>query len=166
MRKKQRRSRGRKSSKRSLGKFKSSIEKYCSDQLRERGVSFTYEEDTFYLMDSFRFPHKYFKMTAKRKDMSDRTNSVQQPIRYTPDFVGKDQKWIIETKGYLPSHHDFPMRWKLFLKHIVDNDLGYDVYLARNKNQVDQAIDEIIKSRDNDERSTSSGLLDGEPENA
>ena len=52
------------------------------------------------------------------------------------------------------------------LKHIVDNDLGYDVYLARNKNQVDQAIDEIIKSRDNDERSTSSGLLDGEPEDA
>ena len=77
--------------------------------------------------------------------MSDRSNSIQQPIRYTPDFVCKDSTWIIETKGYLPSHHDFPMRWKLFLKHIMDNNMGCDVYLAKNKLQVDQAIEEIKK---------------------
>ena len=140
-----------KSKKKSLGKFASAIEKYCSDQLRESGIAFSYEEQQFILMESFRFPHKYFKMTAKKKEMSDRTNSVQQPIRYTPDFVGKDSKWIIETKGYLPSHHDFPMRWKLFLRHIMDNNLGYDVYLAKNKKQVDQAILEIKKSIDNEE---------------
>ena len=94
--------------KKSLGKYKSSLEKYCSDKLRESGIAFTYEEDKFLLMESFRFEHKYFKMTPKGKLMSDRSNSIQQPIRYTPDFVGKDSKWIIETKGYLPSHHDFP----------------------------------------------------------
>ena len=136
--------------KKSLGKFKSAIEKYCSDKLRESGLKFTYEETQFTLMDSFRFTNKYFKMTAKKKLMSDRTNSVQQPIRYTPDFVGKDHKWIIDTKGYLPSHHDFPMRWKIFLNYIMNNDLGYDVYLARNKQQVDQAVDEILKSIQND----------------
>ena len=140
-----------KSKKKSLGKFASAIEKYCSDQLRESGIAFSYEEQQFVLMESFRFPHKYFKMTAKKKEMSDRTNSVQQPIRYTPDFVGKDSKWIIETKGYLPSHHDFPMRWKLFLRYIMDNNLGYDVYLAKNKKQVDQAILEIKKSMSNEE---------------
>jgi hypothetical protein len=139
-----------KSKKKSLGKFASAIEKYCSDQLRESGIAFSYEEKQFVLMESFRFPHKYFKMTAKKKEMSDRTNSVQQPIRYTPDFMGKDSKWIIETKGYLPSHHDFPMRWKLFLRHILDNNLGYDVYLAKNKKQVDQAILEIKKSMNNE----------------
>ncbi len=78
--------------------------------------------------------------------MAVRTNSVQQPIRYTPDFMGTDYKWIIETKGYLPSHHDFPMRWKLFLNYIMKNNLGYDVYLAKNKQQVDQAVTEILKS--------------------
>lgn len=82
--------------------------------------------------------------------MSDRTASIQQPIRYTPDFVCKDNKWIIETKGYLPSHHDFPMRWKLFLNYIMKNDLGYDVYLAKNKQQVDQAVIEILKSKSNE----------------
>ena len=132
--------------KKSLGKFKSSIEKYCSDKLRESGIAFSYEEKQFTLMDKFRFENKYFKMTSKRKDMSNRSNSIQQPIRYTPDFVCKNHTWIIETKGYLPSHHDFPMRWKLFLKHIIDNDLGYDVYLAKNKQQVDQAVAEILKS--------------------
>ena len=102
------------------------------------------------LMEKFRFENKYFKMTAKKKDMSDRSNSIQQPIRYTPDFVAKDGSWIIETKGYLPSHHDFPMRWKLFLKHIMDNNLNYDVYLAKNRQQVDQAISEIKKSMSNE----------------
>ena len=137
--------------KKSLGKYKSSLEKYCSDKLRESGIAFTYEEDKFLLMESFRFEHKYFKMTPKGKLMSDRSNSIQQPIRYTPDFVGKDSKWIIETKGYLPSHHDFPMRWKIFLKHIMDNNLGYDVYLAKNNKQVDQCILEIKKSMENEQ---------------
>ena len=137
--------------KKHLGKFKSSIEKYCSDALRESGIPFSYEEETFVLAESFRFPHRYLKMTTKNPDMSDRSNSIQQPIRYTPDFMGKDSKWVIETKGYLPSHHDFPMRWKLFLKHIVDNSLGYDVYLAKNQKQVNQAI-LSIKERMQDER--------------
>jgi very-short-patch-repair endonuclease len=139
-----------KSKKKSLGKFKSAIEKYCSDSLRESGIAFSYEEKEFVLSESFRFTNKYFKMTAKKPLMTDRSNSVQHPIRYTPDFVCKDHKWIIETKGYLPSHHDFPMRWKLFLKHIMDNNLGYDVYLAKNKKQVDQAIVEIKKSMSNE----------------
>ena len=134
------------SKKKSLGKFKSSIEKYCSDKLRESGIAFSYEEKQFTLIDKFRFENKYFKMTSKRKDMSDRSNSIQQPIRYTPDFVCKNHTWIIETKGYLPSHHDFPMRWKIFLKYIMDNNLNYDVYLAKNRHQVDQAISEIKKS--------------------
>tara|TARA_R110000787_G_scaffold24066_3_gene68581 strand:- start:682 stop:1152 length:471 start_codon:yes stop_codon:yes gene_type:complete len=145
--------------KKSLGKFASAIEKYCSDKLREAGIDFSYEEKQFTLMDSFRFEHKYFKMTNKKKLMSDRTASVQQPIRYTPDFVCKDHKWIIETKGYLPSHHDFPMRWKLFLNHIMKNDLGYDVYLAKNKQQVDQAIIEILKSKNNESEWTKRSVL-------
>jgi hypothetical protein len=147
---KKRNKRTSKSKKKQLGKYKSSIEKYCADQLREHGIRFSYEEEQFTLVESFRFEHKYFKMTNKKKDMSDRSNSIQHPIRYTPDFVCKDSTWIIETKGYLPSHHDFPMRWKLFLKYIMDNEMNCEVYLAKNKLQVDQAIQEIKKSIDND----------------
>ena len=114
--------------------------------MKEYGLAFDYEEETFELVDSFRFPNKYFKMTSKRKDMADRSGSVVLPITYTPDFVGKDHRWIIETKGYLPSHHDFPMRWKLFLRHLVGQDSNCIVFLAKNSGQVDQAIQEILKS--------------------
>lgn len=97
-------------------------------------------------MDKFRYPNRYLKMTAKRKDLSDRSGSMQLPIRYTPDFVAKDESWVIETKGYLHSHHDFPMRWKLFLRHLVDNKMDCAVYIAKNKHQVDQVIADIKSS--------------------
>ena len=146
MKKKTRTPKRKSARKRNLGKYKSSIEKYCADQLREHGLAFDYEKDTFELMESFTFPNKYFKMTAKGKVMRDRSNSVVLPITYTPDFVGRDRKWIIETKGFLPSHHDFTMRWKLFLKYLVGINSDYIVFLAKNSGQVDQAIAEIQES--------------------
>lgn len=146
MKRKTRTPKRRSARKKKLGRYASSIEKYCADQLKEYGLAFDYEEETFELVDSFRFPNKYFKMTSKRKDMADRSGSVVLPITYTPDFVGKDHRWIIETKGYLPSHHDFPMRWKLFLRHLVGQDSNCIVFLAKNSGQVDQAIQEILKS--------------------
>ena len=151
MKKKKRTPKRKSARKRNLGRYKSSIEKYCADQLKEHGLAFDYEEETFELMEKFKFPNKYFKMTAKGKTMSDRTNSTILPITYTPDFVGRDHKWIIETKGYLPSHHDFTMRWKLFLRYLVGMDSDYIVFLAKNSGQVDQAIQEILESIKNED---------------
>lgn len=151
MKKKTRTPKRKSARKRNLGRYKSSIEKYCADQLKEHGLAFDYEEETFELMERFRFPNKYFKMTAKGKAMVDRSNSVVLPITYTPDFVGRDHKWIIETKGYLPSHHDFTMRWKLFLRYLVGIDSDYIVFLAKNSGQVDQAIQEILESIKNED---------------
>tara|TARA_R100001510_G_C7656754_1_gene217164 strand:+ start:6999 stop:7451 length:453 start_codon:yes stop_codon:yes gene_type:complete len=131
------------SRKKNLGKFKSGIEKYCNDQLRAAGLEFGYEEKEYLLMDKFRYPNRYLKMTAKRKDLTDRSNSIQLPIRYTPDFVAKDGSWVIETKGYLHSHHDFPMRWKLFLHHLVENNMDCAVYIAKNRYQIDRVIEDI-----------------------
>tara|TARA_R110002050_G_C8884497_1_gene509064 strand:+ start:296 stop:757 length:462 start_codon:yes stop_codon:yes gene_type:complete len=134
------------SKKKQLGRYASSIEKYCADQLKESGLAFDYEQTTFELQGSFRFPNKYFKMTPKGKEMKERTDSVVLPIKYTPDFMGKKHNWVIETKGYLPSHHDFSMRWKLFLHHLVGLESDYIVFLAKNKGQVDKCIQEIIQS--------------------
>jgi hypothetical protein len=127
--------------KRNLGKYKSGLEKTCADLLAESGLSFTYETHEYMLVDKFRYPGVYLKMTAKGKDLSDRTDRVVLPIKYTPDFVGPDGGWIIETKGYTPSHHDFPMRWKLFLKHLIDSGEPVPaLFICKNKHQVEQAI--------------------------
>ncbi len=137
--------------KKQLGRYASSLEKYCADQLKQYGLAFDYEEHQYVLMDKFRFKNKYFKMTAKGKEMADRSNSLIRPITYKPDFVGKDHDWIIETKGYLPSHHDFPMRWKLFMQHLMGTDSKTIIFLAKNSGQVDQAIQEILTSIKNGE---------------
>jgi len=134
------------SKKKNLGRYASGIEKYCADQLKEYGLAFDYEEHSFVLTEKFRFPNKYFKMTSKRKDLTNKTDSVVLPITYTPDFMGKKHNWVIETKGYLPSHHDFPMRWKLFLRHLVGLKTNHIVFLAKNRGQVDQCIQEILES--------------------
>ena len=126
--------------KRQLGKYKSGLEKSCADLLKEAKLPFNYEEKEYVLIDKFRFEGVYHKMTANR------SNSVVLPIKYTPDFVAKDESWIIETKGYTPSHHDFPMRWKLFLKHLVELDEPLPMlFICKNTQQVVEAI-EIIKN--------------------
>jgi hypothetical protein len=130
--------------KRNLGRYKSGLEKTCADLLSESGLKFTYEEEEFLILDSFRYEQTYFKMTAKAKLMSDRTGKVVLPIKYTPDFVAADGSWIIETKGYLPSHHDFPMRWKLFLNYLREREEPMPaLFICRNREQIQQAIDII-----------------------
>jgi len=132
--------------KRQLGKYKSGLEKSCADLLKEEKIEFDYEKLEYVLVEKFRHQGVYFKMTPKAKEMKDRTASMILPIKYTPDFVAKDGSWIIETKGYTPSHHDFPMRWKLFLKHLNDQDEPIPMlFICKNKQQVAEAI-QIIKN--------------------
>lgn len=132
--------------KRLLGRYKSSLEKYCADQLSEHKIPFSYEEKEYTLMDSFRFDGTYWKMTSKSKDMSNRSNKIVLPIKYTPDFIGTKDRFIIETKGYTPSHHDFPMRWKLFLKYLSElNEPPPALFIPKNKQQVDHTIQIILQ---------------------
>lgn len=132
--------------KRQLGRYKSSLEKYCADQLSEFKIPFSYEETEFTLLESFRFNGTYWKMTSKSKDMSNRSNKIVLPIKYTPDFIGTKNRFIIETKGYTPSHHDFPMRWKLFLKYLSDlNEPPPALFIPKNKQQVDHTIQIILQ---------------------
>jgi len=130
--------------KRNLGKYKSGLEKTCADLLAESGLSFTYETHEYVLVNKFNYPGTYLKMTAKGKDLVDRTDRAVLPIKYTPDFIGPSEGWIIETKGYTPSHHDFPMRWKLFLKYLMDSGEPVPaLFICKNKHQVEQAIVKI-----------------------
>ena len=123
--------------KRQLGKYKSGLEKSCADLLKEEKIEFDYEKLEYVLVEKFRHQGVYFKMTPKAKEMKDRTASMILPIKYTPDFVAKDGSWIIETKGYTPSHHDFTMN---------DQDAPIPMlFICKNKQQVAEAI-QIIKN--------------------
>ena len=130
-------------------KLKSGLEAYCYDSLKEHSIDFKYEMDTFYLMDSFRYSGVYHKSTKGKDIMTDATNKVVLPIKYTPDFVSHKHRFIIETKGYVPSQHTFPLRWKLFLKYLNDNDMSdYMLFIPKNKKQVDKTLEIIKKNID------------------
>ena len=102
--------------------FASSLEAYTYRKLKESGLEFGYETRTFELLPSFRFPHTYYASTPKKKELVNKTDKVVRSITYTPDFVG--DKWVIETKGFVPSNHSFPLRWKLFLTESMKEGLS------------------------------------------
>lgn len=124
--------------------FKSSLERNCAKLLKQAGIPYTYEQHEYLLIDKLKYEGVYWKMTPKKKLMIDKSNKTVQNIKYTPDFVGENEEWIIETKGFVRSA-DFPMRWKLFLSHLVERGQPLPkLFICRNQAQVLQAI-EIIK---------------------
>ena len=144
-------SRRKSAKKKELGKYKSGLEKTCGSLLAESGLSFAYEEHEYELVPKFRYPAPYWKMTPKSKGLIDKTDKVVLPIKYTPDFVAKDGSWIIETKGYIHSHHDFPMRWKLFMQYLMDRGEPLPMlFICRNRRQIEQAI-YLIKSKNKED---------------
>ena len=62
------------------------------------------------------------------------------PITYKPDFVGRD--FIIECKGR--ANESFPLRWKLFKKHLVDNKLYPRIFKPQNQKECDKTVELIL----------------------
>ena len=118
--------------------FQSNLELYCYKELEKSKILVEYEAHNFTIFDPFVYPQACYEGTAKK--LYNR-NSVRA-ITYTPDFVDPNGKWIIETKGY--ANESFPLRWKLFKKHLRDNNLNYVLFMPRNKKQVDEVV-ELIK---------------------
>jgi hypothetical protein len=121
--------------------FASSLEAYTYSKLKDSGLDFEYEGESFEVLPSFKFMGTYLSSSPKKKELTDKTGKVVRAITYTPDFVSHTHKFIIETKGFVPSNHSFPLRWKLFLSYLNNNDMGdYKVFLPKNQGQVDDLI--------------------------
>tara|TARA_R110000751_G_scaffold192009_1_gene297606 strand:+ start:5006 stop:5452 length:447 start_codon:yes stop_codon:yes gene_type:complete len=130
-------------SKRQLGKYKSGLEKECADQLRLARVEFEYEKFEYVIQDKFIYPNTYLKMTPKSKGLVDKSNKIVLNIKYTPDFVDPGERWIIETKGYVRDGASFPLRWKIFMKWLIDNNRSPHLFIVKNKNQIAEAVSKI-----------------------
>lgn len=125
--------------------FQSSLELYCYKKLKAAKVSFKYEGQTFEVLESFRHEGFYGKKAAR--GFSLKQNKLIRAVTYTPDFVSHDHKFIIETKGFVPSQHSFPLRFKMFLMWLKNNAMGdYDVYIPRNQKEVDEVVEHIVNN--------------------
>ena len=118
--------------------FQSKLELACYKELELNDIPVDYEKHTFTIFDGVVYPQACYEGTSKR--LYNKGSKIR-PITYTPDFVDPNGKWVIETKGY--ANESFPLRWKLFKKHLKDSKLQYVLFLPRNKKQVLEVVDLI-----------------------
>lgn len=105
-------------------KFKSKLEVFMYKQLEVLGQPFEYEGKSYTVMEGFVYQ-----------------GSKIRPITYTPDFRLKRFPVIIETKGIMsPS---FPLRFKLFKKHLIDTNDVCDLFMPRNQKDCLKVIKQI-----------------------
>ena len=125
-------------------KFASGLEKYMYVALSEANIESVYEGMTFVLQEDFLFNVDSYERQANSKgDMVNRGQKKIQNIKYTPDFVSSD--FIIETKGR--ANESFPLRWKMFKKHIIDELEPIILFKPQNQKECDETIRLILESR-------------------
>ena len=117
--------------------FASGLEKYMYQALKKAKIKAEYEGKTFVLIDGFEFElSSYERQSNGKGQFVDRGNKKILPIKYTPDFVGKD--FIIECKGR--ANESFPMRWKLFKRFINRCYPHVTLFKPQNQKECDMVI--------------------------
>ena len=123
--------------------FASGLERYMYQVLKKAKVKADYEGETYTLIDGFNFDNKSHERQSNGKgDFVNRGNKKILPIKYTPDFVGRD--FVIECKGR--ANESFPIRWKLFKRFINRCYPHVTLYKPQNQKECDQVIELITKN--------------------
>ena len=122
--------------------FASGLEKYMYLALKKAKIKSVYEGQTYVLQDGFEFTNDcYEKQSNGKGEYKNRGNKKILNVKYTPDFVANT--FIIECKGR--ANESFPMRWKMFKKHVKENLPHVTLYKPQNQKDCDETILLILK---------------------
>jgi len=122
--------------------FASGLEKYMYLALKKAKIKSVYEGQTYVLQDGFEFTNDCYEKQGNGKgEYKNRGNKKILNVKYTPDFVA--DTFIIECKGR--ANESFPMRWKMFKKHVKDNLPCVTLYKPQNQKDCDETIQLILK---------------------
>ena len=126
--------------------FASGLEKYMYMSLRKAKIKAAYEGITYEIFPGFMFDNESYERQANGKgDLVNRGCKKILGIKYTPDFIGLTDEFIIECKGR--ANDTFPMRWKLFNKYVKDNLPHVILYKPQNQKECDKVVELILKKR-------------------
>ena len=126
--------------------FASGLEKYMYIALCKAKIKVGYEAFTYEVFPGFMFDNESYERQANGKgDLVNRGCKKILGIKYTPDFIGLTDEFIIECKGR--ANDTFPMRWKLFKKYVKDNFPHVTLYKPQNQKECDKVIELILKKR-------------------
>ena len=121
-------------------KFASGLEKYMYQALKRAKIQAIYEGATFVLQEDFVFNiDSYERQSNGKGQMVNRGQKKIQNIKYTPDFVS--DSFIIECKGR--ANETFPLRWKMFKKHVKEHLKHVTLYKPQNQKECDLVIELI-----------------------
>ena len=128
-------------------KFASGLERYMYMALKKAKIKAKYEGQTFELIPSFEFNLESIERQSNGKgEYKDRGCKKILPIKYKPDFVGRD--FVIECKGR--ANESFPLRWKLFKRLLTESNfitqtpIKWTLYKPQNQKECDETIRLIL----------------------
>ena len=124
--------------------FASGLEKYMYVALKEAKIKSEYEGQTYVLQEAFIFDTDSYERQGNGKgDMINRGRKKILNIKYTPDFVS--DTFIIECKGR--ANESFPLRWKMFKKHVKEHIPHVTLYKPQNQKECDRVVELINKRK-------------------
>ena len=127
--------------------FASGLEKHMYIALKKAKLKAVYEGETYELQEGFMFDVDSYERQGNGKgDMVNRGQKKILNIKYTPDFVS--DSFIIECKGR--ANESFPIRWKMFKKHVKANLPHVTLYKPQNQKECDLVVGLIIKNKLNE----------------
>jgi hypothetical protein len=134
--------------------FRSKLEVYCYQRLKENNIEFEYEGTTFRLLPDFKYDAESYESYKKKTkwDFGEKGRNIRG-ITYKPDFLNLADGWLIECKGY--PNDVWSTKWKLFKYLLSTNGLTLDLYLPKNQGHVDMCIERIKN------KLISTGVLNG-----
>ncbi len=121
-------------------KFASKLELYMYKALEKQKIKVLYEGKTFEVVPGFNFSASSYEKTKGKKILQDKGNKNILPIKYTPDFIDIQDppRFIIECKGN--PNEAFPLRWKLFKKHLIDKNINASLFMPRNQKDCNEVV--------------------------
>lgn len=106
--------------------FDSKLEYHFYHKCKQLGIKVAVKPETFTVLDKFKFHAE-----------------TVRAITYTPDFYLPEHNVIIETKGF--PNDSFPMRLKLFKKHLVDTGRTETYKQLKNQKEIDTYLNTLTK---------------------
>lgn len=111
-----------------------------AERLTKAGIPWEYESAPFEIISPSTTSIGVCKLSRGKYTLRP---AVIRPTVYIPDFVDPSRKWFIEVKGM--ETPEFKLKFKLFLRLLKEQERYVEIYMPKNRKQVDETVRLILE---------------------